>query len=82
MYSLEAGVPIPETKTGHHRMRYPFKEMAVGDSFFVPFGDEDKPSSLLRRLCSAAGSASFRLDWHPTFIARTVDGGVRVWRTN
>lgn len=66
---VEKGVPIPESKQG--MPKYPWKEMEVGDSIFVPW---------------AKSVSSFSAHWYAQkstgkkFIKRAVDGGVRVWR--
>jgi hypothetical protein len=64
---VEKSVPLPEGKK-----RYPYKEMEVGDSFFVGEGK-------LQVVCNANYRASKRLGMQ--FIARKEVEGVRVWRT-
>ena len=64
---VEKLVPLPEGKK-----RYPYKEMDVGDSFFVDAGK-------LQVVCNANYRASKRLGMQ--FIARKEVEGVRVWRT-
>ena len=64
---VEKSVPLPEGKK-----RYPYKEMDVGDSFFVGDGK-------LQVVCNANYRASKRLGMQ--FIARKEVEGVRVWRT-
>ena len=64
---VEKSVPLPEGKK-----RYPYKEMEVGDSFFVGDGK-------LQVVCNANYRASKRLGMQ--FIARKEVEGVRVWRT-
>ena len=72
---IEKGVPIPQTRGG--RNIYPFKNMGVGDSFFIT--EKSNPKRLLRNVCSAA---SFFKKKNPkyNFHARTYVTGVRVWR--
>lgn len=65
--AIEKDVPITSGK----RATYPYKEMSVGDSFFVPEGKMQTISNLNWRSGKALGCK---------FIARQVDGGVRVWR--
>lgn len=69
MISIEISrdVPLPEP-----RRRYPYVEMEVGESFFVPTGS-------LQVVCNANYRAGKRLGRR--FIARKEVGGVRVWRT-
>ncbi len=64
---VEKSVPLPEGKK-----RYPYKEMDIGDSFFVGDGK-------LHVVCNANYRASKRLGMQ--FIARKEAQGVRVWRT-
>ena len=65
---IEKDVPIVMSK----RMTYPYKEMDVGDSFFVPNGKMQTLSNANWRVGKKLGVK---------FTARQVEGGVRVWRT-
>ncbi len=70
MIEIDRNVPMPaKPHAGGRPSIYPWAELEIGDSFFVP----DKKSSN----CGAwmAGKLLGR-----KFSARTVDGGVRVWR--
>jgi hypothetical protein len=76
-YPIEKNVPM--TWDGAASLKYPFRKMVVGDSFFVPGGNISK----LRDLSYAANCS--RDDGGPcVFRNKTVneDGvrGVRVWR--
>ena len=71
MYEIERGVEMPVIKK---TAKYPFKELAVGDSFFVP--DADGLSG--RRMHSTAYNYGKR--YGMKFVARRVEGGMRVWR--
>ena len=51
---------------------YPYRDMEVGDSFFVPNGK-------MGTVNAANYRAYKRLGWK--FSARKVEGGIRVWRT-
>ena len=69
-YKIETGVPLPRLK---NTRKYPFDKMKVGDSFFVPNGK-----------IGTIGNAVFmwnREHRDSQFISRSVEGGVRVWRT-
>lgn len=70
MFEIEKGVAIPRG-----RGMYPFRNMEVGDSFFVPGATAKNLST-----CACQFSARHGHGWK--FSVRTVDGGVRVWRTN
>ncbi len=68
---IERGVPFPATAP--RAQLYPFHEMEVGDSFFVP-------DSTTNRLGSAAHAYVRSRKPGAKFTCRTIDGGVRVWR--
>ena len=72
VYQVEAGIPIPLARRRSNGLKYPFKHMRIGDSFFV--GKKDS--------VSISGHVSYakRL-LNQNFTIRTVAGGVRVWRT-
>jgi hypothetical protein len=57
--------PIPADR----RSKYPWEQMAVGDSFFAP----KKPQYLFSS-CKNKSRGGRR------YIVRTVEGGCRVWR--
>ena len=77
MFEIETSVPVPEKGS---RKKYPFSEMAVGDSFLVPC-DGDTRVRTQATTCSAV--KDFRNSQENGWAGRTsmVDGGVRVWRT-
>ena len=65
---VEAGVPMPTVRS---RNVYPYKTMAVGDSFFVRDGK-------LQIVCNANWKNGKKLG--RKFAARREADGVRVWR--
>lgn len=69
---IEKGIPQPPTKGG--KKKYPFGEMAIGDSFLVP--TDNNGAGSVRCAASYYGSR------HPgfKFVVRMVDGGCRCWR--
>lgn len=72
---VEKGIPIPEEKRGGKRYRvskYPWEQMEIGDSFFIPGCDTQQFSSRI-------SVAQLRTGY--TFTARTAPEGVRIWRT-
>lgn len=70
MYSIEKGIEIP--KSQKKNLKYPFRNMEIGDSFFV---EKD------RRLAAYSIVSQFARQNPPMkFTTRVVDGGVRVWR--
>ena len=64
---LEKGVPLPVS-----RKKYPYKEMEVGDSFFVA-------EAGIQNVCNQNYRMGKKLGM--SFIARKEGDGVRVWRT-
>lgn len=66
---IEKGVPL----TG--RRKYPFDNMQVMDSVFI---ETNGDKSAIRTICSILNSYKKRS--HMNFTARTVEGGIRVWR--
>jgi hypothetical protein len=76
--SIDKGVPIPGAhRAGGRQPKYPWREMEVGDSFFVPKPEGKDLRQLMARLASQA------CYYKPLiFTTRGVDGGVRVWRTS
>lgn len=71
-YEVETGVPLPDK---HVRWKYPFEQLEVGDSFFVPNKDTTQMSALCKR-------AALRLGRRFVTAKFDKDGqsGVRVWR--
>ena len=67
---IDSGVPLPEKANA---TKYPFREMAVGDSFFVP---GKKSGDFSGQVAQAKKATGFN------FTTRTLDGGVRVWRVS
>lgn len=75
MYEIENGIEIPKSNYGYYS-KYPFGEMEIGESFFVPFGDD---KHIIRVRVQTAASYYGKRN-NVRFLTRTVDGGVRVWR--
>lgn len=72
MIAIEKGLEIPPLTT----KKYPWGEMDIGDSFFVPMGEnEEKTKNMIR---CAAGAFGRRKNMK--FSVRKMDGGFRVWR--
>lgn len=74
MYKIDKNIPAPIVK------KYPFGEMSVNDSFFVPF---DK--KLVKEQHKGIMTAAYRFSnrnkngrWK--FVAKKVKNGTRVWR--
>lgn len=79
-YKIEKNVPMPEIHSGKGIFRkYPFRDMKVGDSFFVPKTALSDGSNSVRY------AASYFKIRHPgyDFTVRKVENpdGWRIWRT-
>lgn len=84
MFTIEKGIPIPAAQPRGAAVKYPFAQMEIGDSFFVPSvvkGDETADKAA-ERLKSSLSSHKRRAQKQTGFVltVRVVDGGVRVWR--
>jgi len=76
-FPLETGVPMPQGGPDYSRYKYPWRQMQVGDSFFVPVTGNKKS-----KLYAMKSVIFYQHEKHPEhFEVRVVDGGVRVWRT-
>ena len=73
-YKVEKKIPLPTFKT-RLTSRYPFAEMEVNDSFFVPVVDVASSKSI-RQTTYAAN----RKHKGKVFRVADVDGGYRVFR--
>lgn len=82
MYKVEKNVEMPLKKTFTAGSKYPFAEMDIGDSFFVPATSREDAKKVQTRV-SASGT-KFRAVHGRRFSTRVIeenDGfGVRVWR--
>lgn len=81
-FAIEDNVPVPTAirRGGKGGNVYPFEQLAVGQSFFVPASDA-KPNPA-KSLASTVSSATKRYadSDKRKFIVRSVEGGARVWR--
>lgn len=74
MYEIEGDIPVP--KPAH---KYPFNNLTVGQSFMVPYEDEER-TLISNRVCTAARSAARTHTMK--FTTRRTNIGVRVWRVS
>jgi hypothetical protein len=77
MFKIEKNVPAPELFSRGRPRIYPFREMEIGDSFFVA---QEKSNQFSIKLSNAAASSGFRTG--AKFSIRWVEeeGGYRCWR--
>lgn len=82
MYQIEYDIPLPTDRRGGAPTTYPLATMRVGGSFLVPC-DPVTPEDRRRVSAAVAGyTARRKTAGDPVkFVTRTVDGGLRVWRT-
>ncbi|HAR45619.1 MAG TPA: hypothetical protein DCS05_05440 [Nitrospiraceae bacterium] len=78
-YKIEKEVPIPAPYRKAQGSKYPFAQMAVGDSFAVDVEDGEGPAAVLNRMRGAANR--FGKDNGMTLTARVMGSTVRIWRT-
>ena len=74
MIKIETDIPIPSNVT--RRSKYPFKDMKVGDSFFIT--DKEEPEKTRKKVSAAATMFCQKKDCK--FKTQTFETGVRVWR--
>ncbi len=76
-FRIEKNIPMPRPQLGGP-CPYPFLDMLVGDSFFVPSEDAKRTLGMVdkaKRRFVQTTPGGYR------FSCRTVPGGVRCWRT-
>ena len=79
MFEIEKGIPIHNNGRHGPPGMYPFEEMEVGDSFFVPAGEIELRQMLKRvRVACCRGKL---ISGHK-FCSHSVpaENGIRVWR--
>lgn len=76
---IEKGLKAPIRVDGYRHTIYPFLQMEVGDSFLVPYNDQNKNKVRLRVNGAWQSMRNYRgLDWVMTMSAK--EDGIRVWR--
>lgn len=72
MYDIERNIEMPPRNGGQGaRPKFPFREMDIGDSFFV----EGRTARTFSPAIQAAQKRG-----RGKFSCRAVEGGIRVWR--
>lgn len=73
MFKIEKGVPLPADDRPGRRAKYPFEDMDIGDSFFVPGH---------MKMASTISAAGRKLGMKFRYKVQTESGteGTRVWR--
>lgn len=71
MIKIDKDIPTPPLFADHSK--WPFRQMEVGDSFFVPTGSDAHSAA------SAMSNANYK--YKPKkWTKRTLNGGIRIWR--
>ena len=79
-YEIEKDVPLCSSLSKSNK--YPIDQMEVGDSFFAPHPDSKKArQNALRRNAGPYRKLPKHVTEQRHFVTRTVEGGVRIWRT-
>ena len=72
-FKIEDDVPLPDDGGTRFQRKYPFLEMKVGQSVFIP-------TLHASQLAGAIAYAQHRLGGTAKFVRRSLEGGTRVWR--
>jgi len=72
-FKIEKGIPLP-VRSNEWMILYPFKQMKVGDSFLVPYGETAQATVKKRVMASSRRYKPMK------FVSKLLDEGVRVWR--
>lgn len=72
---IDKDVPMPKAKA---KLKYPFNEMNVGDSFEVPCTKEESKAMQIKL---ASSSGMYGRKYGAKFTTRQSENGIRIWRT-
>lgn len=72
-FKIDSSVPLPESRRG--RLVYPWRDMDIGDSFFVPNGDQSGISAAARTY-----GKRHRVKFALRSVTEKGVKGVRAWR--
>jgi hypothetical protein len=75
MIKIEKDVPVPKNIT--RKSKYPFREMKIGDSFFVKDKEDIKKT---QRKMAAVAYMFCKKNSEYKFKTQALEAGVRVWR--
>jgi hypothetical protein len=73
--AIEKAVPLPQQHRPTRSSKYPFADMEPGDSFLATDVKATTMYSSVARYVRSCGNTK-------KFTVRSVEGGVRVWRTH
>ena len=80
MLEIHRDVPTPPPP-GYRPRLYPFKDMSVGESFYVPVTEDAPLSKVAYRLYMAVQGYRKTHGRHFRFAVRRLDDRVGCWRT-
>ena len=72
---IDKDIPVPYKQRVN---KYPFKDMEVGDSFFIAVDIEESPRKKQQQFSGLCVYYSKR--FNKKFLSRTTKGGIRIWR--
>ena len=82
-YIIDKGVPLPDDMRGGGTI-YPFDQLEVGDSIFIPLKEGDNGQRLKNRLAQSTRTYGKKQDPEQHYIIRyrleNELSGVRIWR--
>ena len=70
---IESDVPLPASYVNGRPASYPFRNMGVGQSIFIP-ATQVSPHHAAKRAYAAARRTGFK------FTCRKEEDGIRIWR--
>lgn len=82
-FEIETGIPVPEMPKARKKKReakYPFKDMKVGDSFYIKNNGSKKETLKVQSALSAAMTSYHKKHPRKRLTYRTVENGTRCWR--
>lgn len=80
MFKVEKNVAIPPQVAGRGCSKYPFREMKVGDSFFVPSESQEMSAKITSTLHGVASNIFGKGGITTRRVEEKGQLGVRVWR--
>ena len=75
MYKIDKNIEMPTA------LLYPFKDMEVGDSFFIEAKDKKEAQSFRLKAMGAARQYVYKSQSKDLkYVTRYVENGIRIWR--
>lgn len=75
-YTIETGIPMPEVGRKGKPIKYPLRDLEIGQSFFVSPCDEKMIASVRARATMVGKLSGMK------FTATKMEDGLRVWRVS